>query len=82
MKCKLCKRNRALLKAKVGKKITKVCLYCAITEKLEVLEVLRVWEEKQVKAFLEERDKGKSELDMSSMQKEGDEQDFEHPPYP
>jgi hypothetical protein len=33
-----------------------------MTEKLEVTEVLRVWEEKEVKACLEERDKGKSEL--------------------
>jgi hypothetical protein len=62
MKCKLCERNRALVKAKVGKKIMEVCLYCAMTEKLEVTEVLRVWEEKQVKTLVEERDKGKPEL--------------------
>jgi hypothetical protein len=62
MKCKLCKRNKALLKAKVGNSIIEVCLYCVMTEKLEVTEVLRVWEEKEVKACLEERDKGKSEL--------------------
>jgi pyruvate formate-lyase activating enzyme-like uncharacterized protein len=70
VKCKLCKRNRALVIAKVGKSNIEVCLYCAITEKLEVLEVLRVWEEKEVKACLEEGSKGKSGLDMPSMREE------------
>lgn len=59
MKCRLCKYHEALVKAKVGKAIIEVCLYCAITEKLEVVEVLNVWE---VKERLEEGDKGKSEL--------------------
>jgi len=45
MKCKLCRRNRALVVARVGKADIKVCLYCAITEKLEVVEVLDVWED-------------------------------------
>lgn len=82
MKCKLCRRNKALVIAKVGKSNIEVCLYCALTEKLEVMEVLRVWEEKEVKALLEERNQEKSELHMSSMPEEGNEQDFEHPPLP
>ena len=57
MKCKLCKRNKALLIAKVGKSIIEVCLYCAITEKLEPVEVLDVFEKESVKECLEETDK-------------------------
>jgi len=62
MKCKLCKYHKALVKAKVGKSTIEVCLYCAITEKLEVVEVLNVWEKEQVETLLEEGDKGKPEL--------------------
>jgi hypothetical protein len=57
MKCKLCRKNRALLKAKVGDSTEEVCLYCVITEKLEVVEVLDVFEKQQVKECLEEADK-------------------------
>ena len=48
MKCKLCKQNKALVKARVGNSIIEVCLYCAILEKLEVLEALDVWEKESV----------------------------------
>jgi hypothetical protein len=46
----------------VGKSTIEVCLYCAITEKLDVVEVLNVWEKEQVETLLEEGDKGKPEL--------------------
>jgi ribosome-binding protein aMBF1 (putative translation factor) len=58
MKCKLCKTNRALVKAKVGDSIIKVCLYCAILGKLEVVEALDdIWEKESVEDCLEETDK-------------------------
>lgn len=57
MKCKLCKRMKALVVAKVGNTNIEVCLYCAITEKLQVMEALDVWEKKEVEACLEEEDK-------------------------
>lgn len=57
MKCRLCRKNKALLKAKVGDSIMEVCLYCAITEKLEPVEVLDVFEKESVKECLEETDK-------------------------
>lgn len=36
MKCQLCNRQKAFLIAKVGKAKLKVCVFCAITEKLEL----------------------------------------------
>jgi ribosome-binding protein aMBF1 (putative translation factor) len=61
MKCKLCKRNKALLKAKVGKATIEVCLYCVISEGLEPTEVLNVWET-QEQERLEERNQRGTEL--------------------
>lgn len=49
---------KALVVAKVGNTNIEVCLYCAITEKLQVMEALDVWEKKEVEACLEEEDKG------------------------
>jgi ribosome-binding protein aMBF1 (putative translation factor) len=82
MKCKLCKKNKALLKAKVGNSIIEVCLYCVMTERLEPVEVLNVWEEREVKELMEERNQTGTELHLPSMQEDGDEQKFEHPPLP
>ena len=48
MKCKLCQTSRALVKVKIGEAIIEVCLYCAILEHLEVIEVVEnVWEEEE-----------------------------------
>lgn len=56
MKCQLCKRNKAFLIARVGKAKLKVCMYCAIVEKLEVLEAIDVWQT-QEQERMEEADK-------------------------
>ena len=68
MKCKLCNRNRALVKAKIGEAITDVCLYCAITEKLEVVEVLDKFEEYAVKSCLEERSSNEQAQEENQME--------------
>jgi ribosome-binding protein aMBF1 (putative translation factor) len=76
--CQLCKRMKPFLIARVEGKKLRVCTFCAIVKKLEVLEAISVQEQER----LEKRLKARAELYLSSMQQEGDEQDFEHPPYP
>lgn len=58
MKCQLCRINRALLKARVGDSVLKVCVYCAITERLEVLEAYRGEKEEGKQKRLEKGDQG------------------------
>lgn len=70
MKCQLCSRNKAFLVAYVGKAKVKVCIFCAITDQLEILEAIDVRQ-----ARMEEGDKEETELHLSSMRKEGNKQD-------
>jgi hypothetical protein len=68
MKCQLCKRNKAFLIARIGEATLKVCVYCSITEKLDVVEVYREQEQKRMEEGSEEG----TELHLSNLRKKGD----------
>lgn len=57
MLCQLCNRNKAFVIVRIGKARFKVCTFCAIVEKLEVLEAINVWEMQQEEKSMEEADK-------------------------
>jgi ribosome-binding protein aMBF1 (putative translation factor) len=59
--CKLCCRNKAFLIAKIGDALIEVCTFCAIVDKLEIVEAIDVWS-KEAKREMEVRNQEKTEL--------------------